>query len=139
MDWLEDIENHAFMLFGVSLQRALDLHIDACRAEDHFPGWMAKIIRNDCLQALRHYRRSHDPAVELRESHLATDRGTPIDVKIDLSQVVEQLEAMERDVFVLYLMGYTTTEIATAKGIGYSKAYRILKRVKRSVRRDLDR
>lgn len=139
IDWLEDVENEANMLFGQSLGRALDLHMDARQAEDHFSGWMAKIIRNDCLQALRHYRRSRMPTEELREVHLAVTTRSSVDVEIDLSRVVDQLGTAEKEVFLLRLEGLKTTEIASQKGIGYSKAYRILQRVKIAVERVLGR
>lgn len=139
IDWLEDIENDANMLFGQSLYRALDLHMDARRAEDHFSGWMAKIIRNNCLQALRRYRRSRMPTEKLREVHLAVTTRSSVDVKVDVSRVVDQLSTVEKEVFILRIEGFTTKEIATMKGIGHSKAYRILQRVKIAVERVLGR
>lgn len=138
-DWLEDIENEANMLFGQSLYKALDLHMDARQAEDHFSGWMAKIIRNNCLQSLRRYRRSRLPTEELREVHLAVTTRSSVDAEIDLNRVVDELSTAEKEVFILRLEGLTITQIGTRKGIGYSKAYRILQRVRIAVERVLGR
>lgn len=139
MDWLEDIENDAILLLGQSLDRALDLNMNTRRAKDHFPAWLARIIRNDCLQALRRYRRSYIRNVELREEHLAIVRRSSVEVKIDMIFALELLSSAEREVFVLRLLGWSIEEIATGSGVGYARMYRIVQRVENAVRRALGR
>lgn len=134
-EWLGDVEHDAMLLLARSLRHARDLHMDRAKAEDHFPGWIATIIRRDCLQAVRRLRALYGRTVPLQDHDMSLDRQKIIEVQIDVSLAIEKLDEPERTVLLLHRKGMTTREIAGRLGLDDGKAYRILRRGMTQLRR----
>ena len=135
--WRGDVEHEAALLLCRSLRNAPDLRMNQSEAEEHFPGWIAAIIRHDCLQAIRRLRVSNDRTIELQQENLLAVRQDDIEARIDLSIAIEKLDSPDKEVLMLRATGMTITEIAATVNLGYSKTYRILQRAITSVKDSL--
>lgn len=136
--WQEEIEQEAMLFLGRSLRKAPDLHMDARHAEEHFPGWIGTIIHRDCLQAIRRLRASNSRTVELQKEDLPMARQADIEAMIELSIVLDELNAADRKILMLRAKGMTVKEIAAAMNTSYSKTYRMLQGALARARRLLE-
>lgn len=125
LEWHEDIEHDAMLLLARKLRKSPDLGVDRTLAQEHFAGWLATITANDCLDALRRFRRHSGRSLELPEYFVADESRAAEQVLAELSLALDQLDELRRTVLLLYAKGRMLREIAADLGLDYSKTRRL--------------
>lgn len=135
-DMAEDIEHDALILLSQHLRRAAHLHVNRELAEDHFTGWLARIVARDCSKALRAIRRAQRRAgsQQVAVEDIAT-RDLPMDEIIDLSLAISKLPDEWRRVLLLRLRGCGIAEIARRLRLSQTQVHRALQRGLSEVKR----
>lgn len=127
--WAEDIEQDAMLLLGQHLRHAVDLHVNRALAQEHFAGWLGRIITRDCSKALRAMRRAQRRAGHQQATvESAPARSLPMDEIIDLSLAISKLSADCRRVLFLRLRGWGIAEISRRLRMSQTQVHRVLQR-----------
>lgn len=90
------------------------------RDENEFKNWLCAVAK---YRAIDHYRKEvkrNEVPVEFLET-FPTPAGTPIHLKDEVEEILNQLEPIDRKIFMMrYLLGYNSTEIS--KSLGMTKS-----------------
>jgi RNA polymerase sigma factor (sigma-70 family) len=125
-DLADDIVQDAVLLLARELEHAVDLNVDRTLAESHFSGWLAKIIRRDCQQALRSRQSDLRQALPLPLEQPAQP-DLSIDSLVDLSMAIAKLPTRIRTVVILHWQSWDLKQIAASLDISYWQANRTLR------------
>ena len=119
-------------------------HLRRCGEPDRFAGWLFRIAANLCRTV---GKRGSKRAVEPLEAHrtsLASEEAGPLEVaeaswtKRRVREALDTLPADQREALVLmYLMGYSVSEITEATGASPSAVKMRLKRGREALRDEL--
>ncbi len=123
---IEDVKQDAILVLARKLRSTPDLHIDRDRAQHHFAGWMATIIRSDCLEALRRLRKPQPLSNDVVNEDRSPDRSVDLEARIDLSMLLDQLPDPQRTIVILHHKGWQISEIADELKFSYWKVRRLL-------------
>jgi RNA polymerase sigma factor (sigma-70 family) len=108
----DDLAQQAVVQFRAKLSKRNDLGADIEQLRTNFPGWMASIIRNACIDTLRRERRH--PHEVVTESSAFKDPIPQEDLRLDMAEAIAQLEQRERGVARCKLHEMTVEEMAEA-------------------------
>jgi RNA polymerase sigma-70 factor, ECF subfamily len=113
------------------------------RGESAFSTWIYRILVNACHD-LRRKRRSREDALEPDDSEIELaghSEASPRDsLRAELSQVLEQVQPLNRSVFILYeVEGFKHREIGEMLGIPEGTSKNLLFRTKRELQEILIR
>jgi RNA polymerase sigma factor (sigma-70 family) len=129
LQWLDDITQQAMLLLARDLRHAADLHLDRAAAQDHFAGWLRKIIARHCQQAARSMRRAQRRAGLQQPAVLAaSSRLFPTDSILDITMAIGKLPNESRRVLLLRLRGCGIAEIARRLHRSQTEIHRALAR-----------
>jgi RNA polymerase sigma factor (sigma-70 family) len=114
----EEIQQNAIVALAERLGDTVDLHVNRAKANRHFSGWLATIIRHDCQNELRKIVRRARKMFELDDRSVArlTTHMRPVE-EIDVADAVDSLAEPIRTVIRLYALGWHMPEIATKLGM----------------------
>lgn len=120
---IEDLQQEAILLLARTFQRHPDLRFDSNQTPAHFARWMRKIIRRDCLQALRKLRRT-SRETGLNETCWMMETPFPPEWMVSLKEGLDLLPRQEQYVVQHFLLGHSLRETAEILGIGSTTAHR---------------
>lgn len=123
----DDLAQEALVQLKAKLSNKKDLGGDLEQLRTNFPGWMATIIHNACIDTLRRERRRPpDKAAKPIE----TDDPFPReDLRIDMAAAFDQLEEREREVALCRLHEMTPQETAKRLKLSVRQVERSLKQI----------
>jgi RNA polymerase sigma factor (sigma-70 family) len=128
--WCEDLSQEVVLLLQKKLSKHEDLGADLAQLREHFPGWMANIIRNACIDALkRQARHAHGVLAEASDG----DRTRQNDLRLDVAEAATRLEERESKVLLFRLQGFTIRETAKSLGLHEWQVQYALARATRQV------
>jgi RNA polymerase sigma factor (sigma-70 family) len=131
----QDMVQQVPIQIRVKLSKRGDLGGDAAQLRTNFPGWMSSIIRNACIDTLRRERRHAHSS--LAESQAAKNQVPLEDLRLDMADVIDRLEAREREVAYCKLRELTMPETAGTLDLSARQVERLLKKVLRLLKRAL--
>lgn len=117
--WCDDLAQDVVVILKAKLSNDCGLGADAEKLNGHFPAWMGRIIRNACIDALKHEAPSVHACL-IEEPPIDETRET--DLRLDMIAAAEELEHLQKMSVLMNLQGFTIKETAQVLGV---KAWRV--------------
>jgi RNA polymerase sigma factor (sigma-70 family) len=131
----DDMVQQIVLQLQAKLSKHLDLGAEIEQIRTDFPGWMARIIHNACVDTLRRERRHppHPPS----ESEPVRDPVPQEDLRLDMAEVISALPPREQDVAHCKLHNMSLHETAERLKLTDKQVRGSLKKVFEFLRRKL--
>lgn len=131
----DDLAQQVVLQLRQKLLKNPDLSADVEQLRTNFPGWMAEIIHNACIDTLRRELVARRPPKEAATPVETDDPAPQEDLRIDMAAAIEQLERPEREVALCQLDLMSIRETAEELGMTARQIQRLRKKVKKLMRR----
>jgi RNA polymerase sigma factor (sigma-70 family) len=123
----DDIQQDAMLRLGRRLQHTANLNVDRALAEQHFSGWLARIINRDCQQAARAMRAKKSTAIaDLRLIAAVPSKVSHLANLLDLTEAIDRLPVECRKVVHLHMQNWSVRQITRILRTSKSDAGRLL-------------
>ena len=113
---------------------ALWMSYDSFKGESKLSTWIYSVTRYTMLNASRQ-RKLETKAISNSEADTIAAEGSDSDVLDELRQAVASLRSDERDMFVMWIMGFNPGEIGATLGMSYGTVATRITRIKIKLRR----
>lgn len=122
--WKEEVVQDTALALAERLRRKPDLGVDPALAQEHFAGWMRRIVTRICVDAVRRLERHYGRTVALPEQERVDPHHRTITLRLELDLALEDLPFEERTIVTRYAAGSTLRQIARELNLSYWQVYR---------------